>query len=221
MTYRILTGLLVSASLTTLSACTPQISNQWVPKGYSYQDSSQITSPIPSSPWIEEAEIKDTNKLADNTAAWQGAVFELVDGLSTVLPTDGTAINIITTAPVTNQDLALDHYVRQALIQKNITLTTTADMGSILNIDSQPLTNQAALDKAKSLDTFTYVEDMDLKGFYLLTASLKDGSGLVVGESASVGVLPHEKAEYSRLPGFSIAPVTGISKEPTPIYERD
>jgi len=221
MTHRILTGLVFSTSILMLTACAPKYPNQWMPKGYSYQDDTPITSPAPSSPWLSEAEIKNTDNLADNNAAWQGAVFELVDGLGTSLPMDGTAVYVAAKAPVTNQDLALDHYMRQALIQKGITLTTTQGMGTILEIDATPLTNDAALAKAKTLPTFTYVEDMGLKGIYLLEASVKDASGAALGKSASVGVFPHEKAEYMRLPGYSTAPVAGITANPTPIYERD
>ncbi|MDD3019396.1 MAG: hypothetical protein PHX61_00285 [Alphaproteobacteria bacterium] len=221
MIFRISKSLILSTSLLALAACTPQGPNQWMPKGYTHQDSTPISSPAPSSPWLDEAVIKDTESLASNTASWQGAVFELIDGLQPVLPVDGSPINVRIVPPVINQDLALDHYVRQAMIQKNLTLTTTDGLGLNLLIDSQPLTSPDALAQARTTPNFDYVEDMKLNGIYLLTAKLTDASGSVLGESKTVGVFPHEKAEYFRLPGSSIAPVTGLTNKPTPIYMRD
>ncbi|HPQ50641.1 MAG: hypothetical protein KDJ26_04175 [Alphaproteobacteria bacterium] len=221
MIFRISTNLVLTAALFTLSACAQQSPNQWIPRGYSYQDNTPLSSPAPSSPWLKEAEIQDTEKLAASTAAWQGAIFELVDGIQSALPVDGSPVNVKALPPVTNQDLALDHYVRQALIQKGLTLTTTQGIGLTLTINSQPLTNEAALKQAKTVPNFEYVEDMDVKGFYLLTAKLSDSYGTLLGESKTVGVFPHEKAEYSRIPGLSIAPIAGINNDPTPIYERD
>ncbi len=221
MIFRIPKTLVLSTSLLALAACTPQGPNQWMPKGYTYQDSTPISSPAPTSPWLDEAVIKDTENLAASTASWQGAVFELVDGLQAVLPVDGSPINVKDVPPVINQDLALDHYVRQAMIQKNLTLTTTDGIGLNLLIDSQPLTNADALAQAKTTPNFDYVDGMKLDGIYLLTAKLTDATGTVLGQSKTVGVFPHEKAEYARLPGSSFAPVSGLTTEPTPIYMRD
>lgn len=219
MFFRIASPFLLTVSLLAVSACTPQGPNQWMPKGYSYQDNSPISSPAPSSPWLKEAEIADTDHMAANTAAWQGAVFELVSGLQPVLPMDGSPLNIMTTAPVTNQDLALDHYIRQALMQKGLTLTTTRGIGLTLTIDTRPLTNKTALEQAKTAPNFEYVEDMDVSGVYLLTAKLTDAAGTLLGDAKSVGVFPYEKAEYKRLPGYTVLPAAGITNAPTPIYE--
>lgn len=133
---------IATTSVLAISACTPQGPNQWIPKGYTYQDDTPITSPAPSSPWVKEAEITNTDALADNTAAWQGATFELLDGLSSVLSSNGSPIYVKQIAPVTNQDLALDHYVRQALIAKNVTLTTSENIAPVLWLDAQPLTQK-------------------------------------------------------------------------------
>lgn len=210
----------IGTSLLALAGCAPQGPNQWVPKGYSYQDNTPLSSPAPSSPWLKEAEIKNTEKLAASTAAWQGSVFELVSGLQASIPVDGTALFVKSVPPVINQDLALDHYVRQALLQKGVTLTTTSGMGHTLLIDARPLTNEDALKQAKTVAGFEYVEGMTLDGIYLLTAQLVDQSGKPVADSKSVGVFPYEKAEYNRLPGFSVLPTGGMTTKPVPVYER-
>jgi len=218
MIFRITNNLVLTVSLLALGACAPQGPNQWVPKGYTYQDNSPISSPAPSSPWLKEAEIRDTEKLASSTAAWQGAVFELIDGLGSAIPSDGSPINVKAKAPVTNQDLALDHYVRQAIMQKKMTLTTTDAIGLALTVDSEPLTQKDALEKAKTVENFEYVDSMELKGAFLLTAILTNADGSVAGESKTVAVLPYEKTEYARLPGYTTLPTVGLSTDKSAKY---
>lgn len=211
MLFRKTNILILSASVLGLAACSPQGPNEWIPRGYTHQDNTPISSPKPTSPWLEEAVATDTENMAANTAAWQGAVFELIDGIAAALPQDGSPINVAALAPVTNQDLALDHYTRQALLQKKMTLTTTDGIGLKLSINSEPLSNSAALEQAKTAPGFQYVQGMKLNGLYLLTASLTKATGEVAAQSKVVGAFPHEKLEYSRLPGFSTAPVSGLA----------
>lgn len=224
MIFRIASGITLTVSLLapllTLSACAPQGPNQWVPRGYSHQDNTPISSPAPSSPWLEEAEITDTEKLATSTAAWQGAVFEMIDGLSAALPSDGSPINVETMAPVTNQDLALDHYTRQALMQKNMTLTTTKGIGMTMMLNAEPLTKPEVLKQAKKMEGFEYIGTANVKGAYLLCARLMSADGTELGKSHTIGIFPNEKSEYMRLPGYSTLPTAGITSSPTPIYER-
>lgn len=81
---------LFGGSLLVLAACDPVGTPGWMPNGYRFQDDTPLSSPAPSRPWVDEAAIHDTEKLASNTAAWQGAVFELVEKISPSLPTDGS-----------------------------------------------------------------------------------------------------------------------------------
>ena len=123
---------LAFASLLALSACAAQS----YPKGYRYQDDTPLSSPQPSSPWDDKAVIHDTEKMATNTAAWQGAVYELVDKLEPHLPKDGTPLNITAENGLLKGDTsnnALDHYLRQTLIQRGYNLTTISNAGLILS----------------------------------------------------------------------------------------
>jgi hypothetical protein len=127
-------------TLLSLSACsnsgggsgTPVFSAQSMPKGYTYQDDTPLSSPQPSSPWKKSAEISNTENIGAQNAAWQGAVFELVDKMDPNLPKDGTPINLspeeysIMDGAIDN---AFDHYLRQAFIQKGYNLTSIPDAG--------------------------------------------------------------------------------------------
>ncbi len=107
-------------------------STQSVPKGYKYQDDTPLSTPAPSSPWIKYAVINDTENIGTQTAAWQGAVYELVDQMETNLPKDGTPLNLFSghySLMRGEKDNALDHYLRQVLIQKGYNLTTIPDAG--------------------------------------------------------------------------------------------
>jgi hypothetical protein len=109
---------LFGGSLLVLAACDPVGTPGWMPNAYRFQDNTPLSSPAPSRPWVDEAVIHDTEKLASNTAAWQGAVFELVEKISPSLPTDGSPLFLQEPVVKTAQNQALDHYLRQALMQK-------------------------------------------------------------------------------------------------------
>ncbi len=131
-------------ALLTLSACTTvdsvpndtirrtMLSTQSMGKGYGYQDGTPLSSPAPSSPWVKSAVITDTEKMATSTAAWQGAVYELVSQLEPILPKDGTPLNLTSDEfglMVNVDNTTLDHYLRQSLIQHGYNLTTIPDAG--------------------------------------------------------------------------------------------
>jgi hypothetical protein len=113
------------------------LSTQSMPKGYRYQDSTPLSSPAPSTPWVKSAVMSNTNKISSSTAAWQGAAYELVDQMTPVLPKDGTALNLMRKRTHTPYDsvlspyyTSLDHYLRQVLLQQGYTLTTVPDVGT-------------------------------------------------------------------------------------------
>lgn len=190
----------LGTSLLVLSACAPQGATQWMPKGYTYQDNTPLSSPAPSSPWLDEAVINDTEKLASNTAAWQGSVYELVALLEPTLPKDGTPLRLEPVSPISAHDMALDHYLRQTLVQKGYNLTTTSNAGMVLTYDAT---------------------GPDKEGSYLLTVSFPPIAGQVQTSAASIhAVLPYEKDGYDRLPGYSGYPIQGKTLTPAKVVDR-
>jgi hypothetical protein len=129
MSHRYFHSCLTIGSLALLlSACSPQ----YMPKGYTYQDDTPLSSPAPSSPWNKSVVIDNTENIGAQTAAWQGAVYELLDKLEVTLPKDGTPLNLTSESNsllTGGRDASLDHYLRQALLQKGYNLTTIPDAG--------------------------------------------------------------------------------------------
>lgn len=169
------------ASLFVLSACTSVddvpsstvrstfLSTQSMGKGYKYQDDTPLSSPAPTSPWVKSAVIQDTEKMAAQNAAWQGAVFELVDKMEVNLPKDGTPLNLASKASQNAQNASLDHYLRQALIQRGYNLTTTPDGGLPMNYK---------VEKTKAERT------------YNISMSILDAKGKVTATQVVPAVLP-------------------------------
>lgn len=172
--------LLAMASVLALSACTSvdnvpsdtvrstMLSTQSMAKGYRYQDSTPLSSPAPSSPWVRSAVISDTEKMASSTAAWQGAVYELVAQMEPNLPKDGTPLNLMST-PADVNNTTLDHYLRQSLIQRGYNLTTVPNAG--LQISHK-------VEKAKTPRT------------YQISMTILDGKGKAVRTETVPAVLP-------------------------------
>lgn len=224
----------VAAGVLGLAACTPQGPNQWMPRGYTYQDDTPLSSPAPSSPWLKEAELKNTDHMSANHAAWQGAVYEIVDqldgGLSERTKLGAPAIFIAAEPPVTNHDQALDYYLRQALIQKGYKLSPLADAHTLtMKINVAAMTDATARAEAQKFAGFQYQKNMKLQGLYLLSAELYDARAPQpqaqpqtmrppIASARIVAALPYEKNEYMRLPGASIQPVRGLSAQPQTRY---
>ncbi len=171
-------------SLLALSACTSvdnvpndtvrstMLSTQSMGKGYRYQDSTPLSSPAPSSPWVRSAVIHDTEKMSASTAAWQGAVYELVAQIEPTLPKDGTPINLTSKGAGLTKDInnaSLDHYLRQSLIQRGYNLTTVPDAGL-------PVTHQVK--KSKTPRT------------YDISMTILDAKGKAVHTETVPAVLP-------------------------------
>ncbi len=163
---------LASIAVLSLSACTsvddmPRsntrsnfLSTQSMPKGYRYQDNTPLSSPQPSSPWVNSAVIHDTDKMSSSTAAWQGAVYELVAKMEPHLPKDGTPLNMAPIKDGSPDNNTLDHYLRQALIQRGYNLTTIPDAGL-------QLSHQVAKSKTDKTNDKTYnisMSVLDLEG---------------------------------------------------------
>lgn len=133
-----LTALLALSACTTVdnvpndTARSTLLSTQSFPKGYRYQDSTPLSSPAPSSPWVKAAALNNTEKMSASTASWQGAVYELVAQMEPNLPKDGTPLNLSYKDDGFRVDVnnaTLDHYLRQSLIQRGYNLTTIPGAG--------------------------------------------------------------------------------------------
>lgn len=217
---RLPAALMCTASLLMLAGCSSPFATSFLPTGYTYDDDTPITSPKPTQPWMDEAVITDTEALGANVAAWQGAVFELVDKLSLKLPA-GQPLALAVVQPVTAQKQALDHYLRQALIQRGITIVPQEASAALITYDALPLEKgdahklaverlgREAVPEAKS----------NMKGIYLLRAIVSTSPKALLADEAVIAVLPGEKTEYSRWPGFSSQPAQGKATSIVPVYE--
>lgn len=217
---RLPAALMCTASLLMLAGCSSPFATSFLPTGYTYDDDTPITSPKPTQPWMDEAVITDTEALGANVAAWQGAVFELVDKLSLKLPA-GQPLALAVVQPVTAQKQALDHYLRQALIQRGITIVPQEASAALITYDALPLEKgdahklaverlgREAVPEAKS----------NMKGIYLLRAIVSTSPKALLADEAVIAVLPGEKTEYSRWPGFSTQPAQGKATSIVPVYE--
>jgi hypothetical protein len=209
---------LMMAGIVTLTACSHEpFSTQWMPNGYHYQDNTPLSSPAPSRPWLKEAARPDMNKLADNTAAWQGAVYELINPLPQLVLPQAALVTLKARAPAYPADGAFDHFLRQGLMSYGYTLADAGQAGPILVYDAAPLTNKdiAALAEKK----LGVLPQGDRSGMYYLTLDVIGANGRLLGSQSTLAVLPNEKGEYDRWPGFSSQPVQGWSVDKRPIYE--
>lgn len=172
------------SAVLALSACTSvdnvpndtvrstMLSTQSIPKGYQYQDSTPLSSPQPSTPWVNNAVINDTEKMSASTAAWQGAVYELVAQMEPNLPKDGTPLNLVFDNDGFRADVnntTFDHYLRQSLIQRGYNLTTVPNAG---------LKISHAVNKTK------------VKRTYNISMTILDAKGKAVHTETTSAVLP-------------------------------
>lgn len=181
VTNRFFSLSLAFTALLALSACTSvdnvpndtvrstMLSTQSLSKGYRYQDSTPLSSPAPSTPWVRNAVISDTEKMSASTAAWQGAVYELVEQLEPTLPKDGTPLNLTSDGAKNADNATFDHYLRQSLIQRGYNLTTIPDAGLHLT---------HKVEKAKTPRT------------YNISATILDAKGKAVHTETVPAVLP-------------------------------
>ena len=219
MSIRVRPLLTACAALALLSACDSTFATNWMPVGYTYQDDTPITTPAPSRPWLNDAVITSTDGLSSSTAAWQGAVFELVDKLSPTVP-PGPVV-LVAREPQTAQKQAFDHYLRQTLTQRGYTISTIAGSGPTITYDVMSLTNKSARDWAVAKLGIQAVPgadvpDADMKDVFMLRATT---SAPVIADEAVVAVLTGEKREYDRWAGYTNQPVQGKALTKTPVYE--
>lgn len=203
------------AALALLSGCSV-FPTTWMPHGYKYDDDTPITSSAPTTPWNNDAVIVNTDQLASNQAAWQGAVFELVGKVSgTLTPADGPIV-LLGRTPATNQKQAFDHYLRQALIQRGYTVSTVPGPGPTLVYDVLPMTNEITREFAAQRLGRDVVFKGDMSGIYLLRVTSVAQPAV---DEAVVAVLGEEQSEIARWPGYSNMPVQGKARDIKPVYQ--
>lgn len=217
---RLRTVLLSCSALMALTACDPGLPTNWIPHGYKYQDDSPVTTPAPTQGWVNSSVITDTEGIAASTVAWQGAVFELTDKLSAGLPPGSGPLVLQARQPAgTAQKQALDHYLRQALIQRGYQLSTVPGSGTLVTYDALSLENEGTRDwVVKNLGPEA-VPGTNMKEVYLLRATATTPKGEPLTDQSVVAVLQGEKKEYMRWPGLGQQPTQGKALEKKPVYE--
>lgn len=210
------TLVLATSSLVLLTACDPNMPMGWFPVGYTYEDDSPITSPAPSKPWMNEAVITSTEGLAASTAAWQGAVYELLDKAAPAL--GSTPIMLQARPPYTNQKQAFDHYLRQGLLQRGQVLQTMPTGAQVLTYDVLNLSNKETRDWAVAKLGAQAVPGADVPGADMKDVYLLRLTGATGLDEAVVAVFAGEKTEYQRWSGYSNQPDQGFDQTPVPVY---
>lgn len=202
-----------------LASCAA-VPTQYMPNGYRYQNhDTPLSNPAPTRPWIKEAENPNLEKIGDNTAAWQGAVYELLSTLPSVLPPSNTAIVLKPLPPAYMVDQSFDHYLRQALISYGYTLNPVEDgQSAVIGYNAAALSNPEALKAAQAKFGQEFVRKEDTKDMYYLTIEVMTARGKLLTRQASVAILPHEKDEYKRWPGLAYTPTQGKAYS-RPVYE--
>lgn len=209
----------LSLAVLGLTSC-GAIPTQYMPNGYRYNDDTPLSSPAPSRPWLDEADHPNLTELGDNTAAWQGAIYELINPLPALIPPISNPVTLQTTPPAYPADQAMDHYLRQGLLSYGYTINpSSANPGTVIVYNAALLSNPENLKKAQAKFGKEFVKKDNLKGMYYLTLEIKGADGKVIGNQAAIGVFPHDKSEYARWPGFSYQPVQGREYAKKPVYE--
>ena len=217
MLIRIAPSFAACAAILLLSACESTFATNWIPVGYKYQDDTPITTSAPTKPWLKDAVITDTEELAASTAAWQGAIFELVDKISAKVPASAGPLVLQAREPNNSQKQAFDHYLRQGLIQSGYVIATAPSTGTTLRYDILSLEDPSVRDWAIKTLGPDAVPGSNMKDMYLLRATTMT-AGSVTSDEAVVAVLSGEKKEYSRWPGYANQPAQGKSLNKTPVY---
>jgi hypothetical protein len=190
--YSLPSLLLTGASLFLVSGC-DTMAPQWMPRGYTNQDSTPLSSPAISTPWDSKAVIHDTRNMDVNETAWKAAIFDLTHKMTPLLPKDGTPLNITSTDATTPQNVALNHYLSQSLLDKHYNLTNMEGIGIKIDYSAGSLTQKSVLEDAIKTLAFQYVKGEKLNNFYLLKATLISAKGKALGNVAVLATIPHEQ----------------------------
>lgn len=220
MTKRGISTFALIASLTCLSGCTWPFGYNFIPDGYRYNDNTPLSSPAPSSPWYKDADHPNLDAMADNTAAWQGAVYELISPLPNLVPPGQARLVLKTRPPAYTADNAFDHYLRAGLISYGYTIANSADAGGVtLVYDAAPLEREDIRKLAKDRFGQEFLPGEKMKGQYYLTLQVVGPDKKLITDQATIAVLPYEKDEYNRWPGLTTQPTQGWRLDKPAVYD--
>ena len=163
-------------SLLVLSAC---VSPNWVPKSYTYQDSTPLSSPAPSAPWYSKIHF-NAARHTQYESLWRSIAQVVHDKIVARNPA-GTVISLRQEGVLIPQEESLDHFLRQALLQSGYTFTSDPKAPIVTFFDIEPLREQQAKKLIKKTPG-------------LVVAGLVDG---LVGDADS-------KASMSDMPFYAV-----------------
>lgn len=127
----------LTASVLLLSGCaTPYSFHNYIPDGYTYQDSTPISSPAPSSPWFDQAVYSPVTQ-AENDAAWRYIATEMLERFKKHVPASNTPVYLKLKKLSSPENQAFDHYFRQALLGADYILATSAENAQVVYYDVQ------------------------------------------------------------------------------------
>lgn len=215
-TRSIISVILAGVSLTACGS----LPTQWMPNGYRYHDDTPLSSPAPSRPWLKEAENPSLDHIGDNIAAWQGAVYELINPLPGIVPPSRGPISLKSVPPYYAATTAFDHYMRQGLLSYGYTVNPGPGGAVVMTLKALPLDSDANIKIARDKLGKEFVTTADkAKDTYYLTLDATDAKGSVLSHQSTIAILPHEKKEYMRAPGLSYQPTQGEAYKRKAVYE--
>ena len=212
-------GSVFSLSVLLLTSC-GVLPTQYLPNGYKYQDSTPLSTPAPTRPWMHDADKPNLDNMSENTAAWQGAVYELITPLPGMLPPASTRLALVPPTSPSTADNAFSHYLREALLSYGYRLDEAPmPSNTTLVYHAAPLSNDATLKKVQAKYGKEFVTKEKAKDRYYLTLGVRGANGKIISEQSSIAILPHEKNEYWRVPGLTYVPQQGPNVPKKPVYE--
>lgn len=211
-------GSVISLSVLCLTSC-GVVPTQFVPNGYKYHDDTPLSTPAPTRPWMHEADRPNLDNMSENTAAWQGAIYELITPLPGMLPPATTRLALVTKTSASTADNSFNHYLREALLSYGYRIDEAPmPSNTTLVYNAAPLSNEATLKKVQAKYGKEFVTKEKAKDRYYLTLGVQGANGKMLNEQSSIAILPHEKNEYWRVPGLSYAPPQGPNAPKKPVY---
>ncbi len=194
MANRYRSVLALGAAALSLSACS-NTPTQWMPNGYRYEDNTPISSPAPSRPWSDKIHA-NLDRLGDNTAAWQGAVYELINPLPAIIPPVSSPLTLVADEDVSGPaNTAFDHYLRQGLLSYGYTVNPSKDNDGIHVIYGA---EHVSGDKQVKQAQQKLGQDLSKKGaaddVYELTIKVVGIDGKTpITQQSTFAILPYEK----------------------------
>lgn len=203
-------------ALLCLTSC-GTVPTQWMPNGYRYQDDTPVSSPAPSRPWRDNLAHPDLEKIGDRTAAWQGAVYELISPLPQIIPPSSSPVTLVPKSS-NAENAELDHYLRQGLLSYGYTVNPSPDnKGTILSYEATGISSKESKALAARKFGADAVKKGDFKGMDYLTLDILGADGKPVAHQETIAVLPVDKKKSSSW-GWN-GTLTPDSGEKKPIYQ--